>query len=295
MERITELPPLPPRPEQSHKGTFGHVLIVGGSEAIVGAPAMAGAAAYRAGAGYVTVAMPRATLAAALTVMPELVGLPVGEPADRDALMEAAEKADVIAVGPGLGQQPAAGEMLRDLYRLKGKPMVVDADGLNLLSKGKRWPADFAADAVLTPHPGEMKRLGKLIGRSEVPEDEEGRIQLAAEAAEKFGQVVVLKGHRTVVADAGGGRVHVNSTGDSSLAKAGSGDILTGIIAALLGQKTADGKLMDRFAAACLGVHLHGLAGEAAGRAVGKRSVVSRDIIGQIAGVLRAYEAAMLS
>ena len=292
MDRITHLPPLPPRPEDSHKGTFGHVLIVGGSESIVGAPAMAGTAAYRAGAGYVTVAMPRATLAAALTVMPELVGLPVGEPGDRETLMEAAGKADVVAVGPGLGQQAAAGEMLADLYRLAGKPMVVDADGLNLLAKGERWPADFAAAAVLTPHPGEMKRLGKLIGRSEVPTDEAGRIALAAEAAGAFGQVVVLKGHRTVVADAGGSRVYVNQTGGSSLAKAGSGDILTGIIAALLGQTDASGSLMNRFDAACLGVHLHGLAGERAGRAVGKRSVISRDIIGQIAGALTDYEAA---
>ena len=291
MDRITTVPPLPPRPEDGHKGTFGHVLIVGGSEAIVGAPAMAGTAAYRAGAGYVTVAMPRATLSAALTVTPELVGLPVGEPSDKEKLMEAAGKADVVAVGPGLGQQAAAGEMLRDLYRLNGKAMVVDADGLNLLAKNETWPDDFAARAVLTPHPGEMKRLGKLIGRSSVPEDEPGRIAVAAEAARAFGQVVVLKGHRTVVADAGGGKIYVNHTGDSSLSKAGSGDILTGIIASLLAQTGADGKPMDPFDAARLGVHLHGIAGELAGKAVGKRSVLSRDVIDHIAAAFQSYEA----
>src|SRR5207248_3696097 len=107
------------------------------------------------------------------------------------------------------------------------KPMVVDADGLNMLSTERRWPSYFKARAVLTPHPGEMARLGKLIGRTDVPGDEQGRIDLAAQAATAFGQVVLLKGHHTVVTD--GRRVYVNDTGDSTLSKAGTGDVLSGM------------------------------------------------------------------
>ncbi len=128
---------------------------------------------------------------------------------------------------------------------------------------------------MLTPHPGEMKRLAKLIGRSEVPKDEKGRIAIAAEAAKAFGQVVVLKGHRTVVTDAK--NVYVNDTGDSSLSKAGAGDVLSGILASLIGQG------MDCFAAACAAVRLHGRAGEIAGKRLGRRSVLARDVIEAIA------------
>lgn len=103
-------------------------------------------------------------------------------------------------------------------------PMVVDADALNILAGGPRWPAEFQAKAVLTPHPGEMTRLAKLLGAGKTPDDDAGRLRIAVEAANTFGQVVVLKGHRTVVTD--GARVYVNRTGDSTLAKAGSGDVL---------------------------------------------------------------------
>src|SRR5205807_3679271 len=115
-------------------------------------------------------------------------------------LLDAAEKSDSVVIGPGLGRTPEAGGRLTRLVRLE-KPMVIDADGLNLLSQGKRWPSFFKAHAVLTPHPGEMARLGKLIGRTEIPTDEEGRIGIATEAASAFEQVVVLKGNRKIVTD----------------------------------------------------------------------------------------------
>jgi NAD(P)H-hydrate epimerase len=254
-----------------HKGLFGRVLIVGGNMEMIGAPVLAGEAALRMGSGLVQVAMPAAVLAAGLSVVPELIGLALDESiASTKKLLEAAEKADVLALGPGLGQSPTTSKRLDALFRL-AKPMVVDADALNYLSSLGKWPKSFAARAVLTPHPGEMKRLVKLIGRSEVPDDEEGRIALAAAAAKAFGQVIVLKGHRTVVTDAE--KVYVNHTGDSSLSKAGAGDVLSGILASLIGQGMAS------FNAACAAVHLHGKIGESAGKRLGRRSVLARDLI----------------
>jgi NAD(P)H-hydrate epimerase len=279
MQRIKQLLPLPPRPVSGQKGMFGRVLIVGGSMEMIGAPVMAGEAALRIGSGLVQIAMPGPVLAAALSVVPELIGLSLDESAvSTRKLLEAAEKADVLAIGPGLGQSKSIGKRLDALFRLD-KPMVVDADALNYLASLRTWPKYFAARAVLTPHPGEMKRLAKLIGRDAVPEDEKGRIAIAVEAAKAFGQVILLKGHRTIVTDSR--KVYINHTGDSSLSKAGAGDVLSGILASLIGQK------MDIFDAACLAAHLHGKAGEMAGKRLGRRSVLARDVIDAISAVIK--------
>lgn len=281
MDRVTQLPALPPRPVEGHKGMFGRVLIVGGNDEMIGAPVLAGTSALRMGAGLVQIAVPKAILAAAISITPELIGLGLGKAAGKDRLLADAQKADAVVIGPGLGQSQAAQGRLMRLTRLV-KRMVVDADGLNMLAAGKRWPASFKAEAVLTPHPGEMKRLAKLIGRSEVPSDEAGRINIAAEAARAFGQVVVLKGYHTVVTD--GQRVYVNDTGDSSLSKAGTGDVLSGIIGTLLGQK------MDRFDAAAAGVWIHGKAGELAGQRLTRRCVLARDVIDALPQAIVQYE-----
>jgi NAD(P)H-hydrate epimerase len=281
MERITNPPPLPPRPKEGHKGLFGRVLVVGGNEGMIGAPVLAATTALRTGAGLVQIAVPRSILAACLSITPELIGLGLGKAAGKDQLLEAGEKADAIVIGPGLGRTPEAMGRLQRLVRLE-KPMVIDADGLNLLSDMKSWPKYFKARAVLTPHPGEMARLGKLIGRKDVPKDDKGREEIAAEAANVFGQVVVLKGERTVVTD--GRRVYVNTTGDSSLSKAGAGDVLCGLIVTQLAQE------VDPFDAACIGVHLHGRAGELAGERLGRRSVLARDVIETIPAAIGEYE-----
>src|SRR3982750_3764734 len=198
MERTDSVPPLPPRPAEGHKGMFGRVLVVGGNDGMIGAPVLAGTAALRMGSGLVQIAVPRAILSTCLSITPELIGLGLGKAAGKDQLLDAAEKADAVVIGPGLGQTPEGMGRLTRLVRLE-KPMVVDADGLNILSKMKRWPTWFKARAVLTPHPGEMARLGRLIGRTEVPTDEPGRIEIATQAAEAFGQVVLLKGYGTVI------------------------------------------------------------------------------------------------
>jgi len=281
MTRITAAPPLPPRPKSGHKGLFGRVLIVGGNDGMIGAPVLAGTAALRMGSGLVQIAVPRSILPYALSITPELIGLALGKAAGKDQLPEAAQDADAIVIGPGLGKTPEAFARLQRLVRLE-KAMVVDADGLNLLAKQNRWPGYFKAHAVLTPHPGEMTRLNKLLDRDKTPSDDEGRIDNALAAANTFHQTVVLKGDRTVVTD--GERVYVNDTGNSALAKAGSGDVLSGILGCLLGQK------MDRFDAACAAVRIHGLAGEVAGRQVGLRSALAREVIDAIPEAIALFE-----
>jgi ADP-dependent NAD(P)H-hydrate dehydratase len=276
---VQQPPSLPPRPAAGHKGLFGKVLVLGGSEEMIGAPVLAGTAALRMGSGLVQIAVPAEILAAALSVTPELIGLAL-KSSDTE-LFAAAGKADALVVGPGLGQSAAARRRVLQLIKLN-KPMVIDADALNILSKQKKWPASFRARAVLTPHPGEMKRLIRLIGKDSVPTDDAGRAAVAAATARAFGVVIVLKGERTVVCD--GAKIFVNTTGDSSLSKGGTGDVLSGMIGCLLGQK------MDPFGAACLAVQLHGRAGELAGAKLGRRSVLARDVIGELPLAIKETE-----
>lgn len=303
VERIEQPAALPLRAADGNKGTFGRLLVVGGSDEMIGAPVLAGMAALRAGAGLVQVAMPKSVLAAGLSVCPELIGMGLEGAGANVRLVEEAAKADAMVVGPGLGMAEAAKERLRVLVGID-KPMVVDADALNLLSKLNKWPtATFKARAVLTPHPGEMRRLASLLPLREagawagapgatssgagtaagpIPSSDAEREKVAVAAARTFGQVIVLKGHRTVVTD--GKRVYVNTTGDSTLAKAGTGDILSGVLGALLGQG------MERFEAATLAVWLHGRAGELAGAEYGKRSALGREVIECLAAAIAERE-----
>jgi ADP-dependent NAD(P)H-hydrate dehydratase len=271
------VPSLPPRPLDGHKGLFGNVLVVGGSHDVIGAPVFAAMAALRLGSGLVHLAVPHPILTACLTIVPEAVGLGLTGKIPADAIA----KANAIVLGPGLGQSPRAKQWLAQLIAIE-KPMVIDADALNIIAQSKRWPAKFRAQAVLTPHPGEMRRLAHLAGRADVPTDEPGRIDLASTAAKQWGVTIVLKGHRTVIAD--GNQFAINETGDSSLSKGGSGDILSGMVGCLLGQK------MNPFAAARLATHLHGRAGELAGLKLGRRSVLARDVLDAISAAIAELE-----
>src|SRR5947207_12690570 len=156
------LPPLPPRPNAGHKGAFGRVLVVGGNDEMIGAPTLAGTAALRMGAGLVQIAVPKTILNACLLITPELIALGLGK-TGKDGLLSSAEAADALVVGPGMGQSAESEERMERIVRIE-KPLVLDADGLNLLAKVKKWPKDFKAKAVLTTHPGEMGRLIKLLG-----------------------------------------------------------------------------------------------------------------------------------
>ena len=299
LERVEHPAALPARAADGNKGTFGRVLVVGGSDEMIGAPVLAGMAALRSGAGLVQIALPQSVLPAALSICPELIGMGLHGAGDTARLVEAAGKADAVVIGPGLGQSDDARDRLLALVAID-KPMVIDADALNLLAAMEHWPTSgFTAKAVLTPHPGEMRRLASLlpaeeagawIGRDHsapIPSDEESRIQVALLAARTFGQIILLKGHRTVVAD--GRRLYLNTTGDSTLAKAGSGDILSGVLGCFLGQG------MDRFEAATLAVWLHGKAGEIAGAIYGRRSALGRDVVEGLGQAIAERESTVIN
>ncbi len=235
---------LAPRAKAAHKGNFGHVLIVGGARGKTGAAEMAGMAALRAGAGWVSVH------SEADRLPPELMTAPT---------LDDLSKYTVLAVGPGLGMNPQA----RDLYRNARQPMVVDADALNSLAAS---PLPVApALRVFTPHPGEMRRLQ--------PKDSGDRVADARLYATKHNIVLVLKGQRSLIAFPDG-HVYVNPTGSPAMAKAGSGDILTGLIASLLAQFPSSTK-----EAILAAVWLHGKAGELAERALTERCVIATDLL----------------
>ena len=252
---------LSPRKRSGHKGDYGHALIIGGAEGKAGAAAMSGLAALRAGAGLVTVSCSVADLA---SIAPELMTEPLARP---DMLGALVLRKDVVAIGPGLGVTSGAEALVRRAYLSLEQPMIVDADGLNVLSSGE-WPASESL-RVLTPHPGEMSRLSGA-GIREILND---RVNIARRFAIERSVVLVLKGQRTLIAFPDG-RVWINPTGSPAMATGGSGDILTGLIAGFLAQ------FPERPEQAIAGaVYLHGLAGEIGARAKGEMPLLATDLL----------------
>ncbi|REK68302.1 MAG: bifunctional ADP-dependent NAD(P)H-hydrate dehydratase/NAD(P)H-hydrate epimerase [Cohnella sp.] len=282
----------PARAANTHKGTYGHVLAVAGSRRMSGAGLLCAKAALRAGCGLVTWALPEALALPLAGVLPEAMIRGIadggsGEWADADvgdALSAAADKQAVV-IGPGLGRWAGDSGWLRRWWQTVASPLVVDADALNMLAAAgagtsgsgpaapsaepfSAWPRRESA-TVLTPHPGEMARLCGLSVR-EVQRD---RIGLARDFALRHGVVLVLKGARTVVASPSG-EVYVNTTGNPGMATGGTGDVLAGVIAALLAQG------MDATAAAALGVYMHGAAGDRAAAArTSPASLIAGDVV----------------
>ena len=253
------------REEDSHKGDYGKVLIVGGSLGKSGAAAMAGQAALRSGAGLVTVATPASCLPIVAASMPELMTEPLEWPITR--LLEGKT---VLAIGPGLGLDPATQAAVRQAVRDAQIPIVIDADGLNAFVGHTDDLDSDGADIVITPHPGEMARL---LGRN-IEFVNSSRIQVATEFAVKHSLYVVLKGFRTVVATPES-VVYVNATGNPGMASGGMGDILTGMTAGILAQKRL-GPITERI---LLAVHLHGLAGDLAAEEIGEEPLVATDLL----------------
>lgn len=275
---ITQVPPLPTRADDAHKGEVGRILIIGGrldAVAMIGAPALAANAALRAGAGLVEVLAPQHALGPIISLVPCATGQALP---DRDgpslSQLAVAFGADTVAIGPGLDPTIDAPRMADLLERFSGN-MVIDADGLNLLAAMGQWQATWPHQIVLTPHPGEMRRL--LAGRS-VDGSPQDRTGSAVALARSTGAVVVHKGARTVVTDGQG--VFINPTGNSGMATGGAGDVLTGIIAAFLGQQ------MPTLDAAILGVYVHGLAGDMAAEELGRLSLTALDLIDYLADAL---------
>ena len=269
---------LPPRPGDAHKGSFGYALVVGGSRAFAGAPALAAAAAYRAGAGVVRIAAPESVSRIAAAQLLEPVHTPLAEtpeggasPSAAGAAREALDAAASAVVGPGLGAGDASAAFLRALLLTPpavAAPVALDADALNILAGVYDWPSQLAADAVLTPHPGEMGRLLALP----VHEVQRDRIAVASEAARRWGQVVVLKGAHTVVA-APDGRAALSPFANPALATGGTGDVLAGVIGGLLAQG------MERYEAAVAGVYLHAAAAERWRAANGSGGMLASDLL----------------
>jgi len=275
MEIVREAPKLKPRPIDGHKGTFGRVYVVAGSIGMTGAAALVGRAALRAGAGLVRVATAKSALPIVAAIEPSYTTQPLAEDAAGrvsakaiNAILDAAHENDVVAIGPGLGQSPGLRSIVETLVQQEGLRLIIDGDGLNNLSKLGDWPQKRKAHLTLTPHPGEMQRLWSGLFREDMPKD---RQEAATRMASMTGAIVALKGAGTVVADAN--RVYVNTTGNPGMATAGSGDVLTGITAALTGQG------LDNFDSAVLGVYTHGLAGDIAAQELGQISVIATDII----------------
>ncbi len=274
MQIISDIPKLKPRAVDGHKGDYGKVCIVAGSIGMSGAAALAGRAALRAGAGLVRVATPKSVLPIVAAIEPSFTTIALPEDgAGRisakaiHAVLETAGQNDAVAFGPGIGISGALRSILETLLDQQNLRLVIDADGLNNLAGIKNWPVRLRAKLVLTPHPGEMKRLWSGLLREEMPAE---KPEQALQFARRTNTVVGLKGAGTIVTD--GEKVYINKTGNPGMATAGSGDVLTGVITALLGQG------LDDFDAAVLGVYIHGLAGDIAAEKTGQVSLIATDI-----------------
>jgi len=275
MEIIERIPKLNPRAVDAHKGNFGKVCIIAGSVGMSGAAALAGRSALRAGAGLVRVATPKSILPIVASIEPSFTTISLAEDsAGRisakaiNVIVDAVGENDVLAFGPGIGISQGLRSILEMLLEQEHLPLVVDADGLNNLSRIKDWPTKLKANLILTPHPGEIKRLWSSVFREQLPFD---RQQQAGQLAQRTKSIVVLKGAGTVISD--GEKVYINQTGNAGMATAGSGDVLTGVITALIGQG------LTNFDAAVLGVYVHGLAGDIAAERYGQVSLMATDII----------------
>jgi ADP-dependent NAD(P)H-hydrate dehydratase len=279
IKRVKALPKAPARPNDSNKGTFGKTLIVAGHPGMSGAACLSGLGALRGGAGLVTVAVPRSILPIIAGMEPSYLTLPLPDDEAGRISHDAAPVLDAeiakqtsFAIGPGLGQSPGLSALVGRLFSSVKCPAVFDADALNALAaapaalSARKRQRDEAAPRVLTPHPGEFARLAG----TETATVQENRESLAVQFAEEHGLILVLKGHKTVITD--GRRVAINSTGNSGMATGGTGDVLTGLIAALLAQGMAP------FDAAQLGAHLHGLAGDLAAKSVSKPGLIASDL-----------------
>jgi NAD(P)H-hydrate epimerase len=265
---------LPSRPAEAHKGDTGRVFAVGGSPGLTGAPVMTGLGAARAGAGLVTVGVPASLQPIVATKLTEVMtlALPEGEGATvglaaLGMLLDWAARADAVAVGPGLSQGGQVADVVAALVQQVETPLVVDADGLNALVACQEILHDRVAPLILTPHPGELSRLLGL-GIKDIQRD---RLAVARDAALQLNAIVVLKGAATVIADPEG-EAWISPWANPGMASGGMGDVLTGIIAALL----AGGA--DPMAAAVAGVYLHGLAGEIAAAELGPQGFLATDV-----------------
>jgi NAD(P)H-hydrate epimerase len=284
MRTIHDLPHLKPRPVDANKGSFGRVLVVAGSRGMSGAAVLCATAALRGGVGLVKAAVPQGILPVVAAANPCYLTAPLPEDAEGRIhkaavapLLDQLHGQTATVLGPGLGQSPDLPDVLAEVLRDDTTPLVLDADGLNALAKRLDVLKPNRRPLVLTPHPGEFSHLTGMP----IPEIQAHRQESAARFAEEHNVVLVLKGHGTVVTD--GERLYVNTTGNPGMATGGTGDVLAGLIGALIAQG------LEAFAAAQLGVYLHGLAGDQARDAVGESPLIASDLIDHLPGAFRLH------
>ena len=272
---------LPRRDPASHKGDFGKLLCVCGSVGYTGAPVFASRAAVRTGAGLVFLAVPEQAWPVVAVKSEEAMPFPLPETAEgrlsllaEEPIRQRAASCDAVLIGCGLGRDRQTDALVRKLLDID-RPLVLDADGLNALDGCPEQLQRRTAPTVLTPHEGEFLRLGGDLSR--------GREAAAAAFSRKYGVYLVLKGHRTLVADPEG-RLAVNETGNSGMAKGGSGDVLTGLLTGLLAQG------MEPFDACCAAVWIHGRAGDMAAEEKGRRGMTPADMIEKLPYALKEVE-----
>lgn len=272
-----DLPRLKRRDAASHKGTYGTALLVGGSRGMAGAIALSGMAALKSGAGKVRVAVPDVCLETVAQFEPSYMTLPLDcdehgclEASALEKIQALAKNATCVGIGPGLTCSSGISNLVGWLYRTLPQPLVIDADGLNALAGAPGALAHPGGPRLLTPHPGEFARLCETQG---IPAEKttEGRQRAAVELASRHKIAIVLKGHQTLVTD--GQTQFRNTTGNPGMATGGTGDVLTGVIVALVCQE------MPLFDAARLGVFAHGLAGDLAAEDFGQVGLTARDLL----------------
>ncbi|QDT25708.1 ATP-dependent (S)-NAD(P)H-hydrate dehydratase [Gimesia panareensis] len=277
IQRIKDLPPLPQRAPDSHKGSCGKVLIIAGSPGMSGAACLAGMGALRGGSGLVFVATPAAIQSIVASVNPCYLTIPLELDSDSQLTSESTAHLldqlpgfDAVAIGPGCGQHPWVRDLTVQLYSELEQTLIVDADALNSLAALETPLPDAAGPRILTPHPGEFSRLTN-VSIKDISADRETH---AIQFAQKHQVVLVLKGAGTIVTD--GTQLAVNQTGNAGMATGGTGDVLTGLTTSLAGQG------MSPFDAAQLGVYLHGLAGDFAADDLSQPAMIAADLLDYI-------------
>lgn len=268
----------------AHKGNFGHVFVLAGSLGLTGAAFLTSEACLLSGSGLVTLGIPESLNPIMEVKLTEVMTMPLAETKTFTPSIKAFSQInkilpeiDALAIGPGISRNPRTKELVHKLLLSVTKPIVLDADGINALVGKINILNKLRSELIITPHPQEMARLLNIS----VNEIQNNRTRIAKGLAKKYNLVVVLKGYRTVVA-ASDGRNYINKTGNPGMASAGCGDVLTGIIASLLGQG------INPFSAAKLAVYLHGLAGDFAAKEKGEASLIASDILNKLP---RAFQA----
>ncbi|MDR7870722.1 MAG: NAD(P)H-hydrate dehydratase [Tissierellaceae bacterium] len=266
------------RNENTHKGSYGRVAIIAGGRGMTGAPYLASKAALRTGSGLVYSIIPESLETIMCIKLTEAIIRPINDRGtghfvleSLDSILKEISNMDSIALGPGIGVDRERVELVSEIIKKSNAPMVIDADGLNCISKDVEVLNNKINSIIITPHPGEMARLLN----TDIKSIEEKRQYYAQYISGKYGIYTVLKGHETIVASPDG-EIYINTTGNAGMATAGSGDVLTGIIVSLLGQS------LPPFNAAKLGVYLHGLAGDIARDKIGEYGMIATDILESI-------------